>query len=327
MNKITFPRRGVDGHLHQRAEIEDFFIQEVESDIRGRLVNLFPLCYANQIPILDAIISNLHSLLLMPPTNMEAVIGQWNSSSNPAILKTKCKKNIAKNEKTEKTFGKKIFNAFGYEDYRGSVLVELAEYLNVKTCPYCNNYYTLYLSKDKGTKVKALFQFDHFYDKGAYPMFSMSLYNLIPSCSVCNHSKGSDTLPSIFNPYESNLSSLFTYHVKNDLDFYQGKATKCEMELIQSGKANPIDFDVYQNFTHLKAQSERHVDLIEEIYTRSYLFHYYGISQNFAGLPSIQARLAHGTYMKPEEIGERPLTKLYQDIWEQANTGTLNRQP
>ncbi len=48
---------------------------------------------------------------------------------------------------------------------------------------------TLLVIQKQDGKGLAKFQFDHFYPKDKYPYFSLSLYNLIPSCANCNHRK------------------------------------------------------------------------------------------------------------------------------------------
>lgn len=61
--------------------------------------------------------------------------------------------------------------------------------LGVKVCPYCQrNYITSYtLEENKEDKVeKATADLDHFYPKKDYPFLALSLYNFIPSCSICN---------------------------------------------------------------------------------------------------------------------------------------------
>lgn len=62
--------------------------------------------------------------------------------------------------------------------------VALVEHFEITTCPYCNrNYINSRSEKHAGA------QLDHFYCRSKFPMFSVSLYNLVPSCGTCNHRK------------------------------------------------------------------------------------------------------------------------------------------
>ena len=60
-------------------------------------------------------------------------------------------------------------------------------------CPYCNRNYINTRDRLLGAEM------DHFYNKDNYPMFSISLYNFIPSCSICNRIKSTQKLK--INPY------------------------------------------------------------------------------------------------------------------------------
>ncbi len=56
--------------------------------------------------------------------------------------------------------------------------------ITVHTCYYCNiDFINKFNTKNE---VKDAFTLDHFLDKGKYPYLALSLYNLVPSCYVCN---------------------------------------------------------------------------------------------------------------------------------------------
>ena len=61
------------------------------------------------------------------------------------------------------------------------------EYLNmldVHVCPYCGRQYiTSYRIKKKRWATADI---DHYYPKAVFPLLSMNLYNMLPSCSICN---------------------------------------------------------------------------------------------------------------------------------------------
>lgn len=61
----------------------------------------------------------------------------------------------------------------------------LQRQLGVKVCPYCNRMYTTTLYGKKRIRP----DFDHFYPQSIYPYLAVSLFNLIPSCSICNKAK------------------------------------------------------------------------------------------------------------------------------------------
>lgn len=59
--------------------------------------------------------------------------------------------------------------------------------LDITVCPYCNRNYIFNFKKTKSLNTIA--QLDHFFDKSTYPYFSVSIFNLVPSCQTCNQIK------------------------------------------------------------------------------------------------------------------------------------------
>jgi hypothetical protein len=67
---------------------------------------------------------------------------------------------------------------------------ELCRNLSIETCPYCNLAYAHTVFDKNTPKIRPTL--DHFFDKANFPIFAISLGNLVPSCYNCNSSlKGS----------------------------------------------------------------------------------------------------------------------------------------
>lgn len=85
----------------------------------------------------------------------------------------------------------------------------LAKLIERKTCPYCNRQYCFTIERGAGKNPKERIvrpSFDHWFLKSKYPLLSLSLHNLIPSCSSCNSSVRSSTellLNKHIHPYVS----------------------------------------------------------------------------------------------------------------------------
>lgn len=58
-----------------------------------------------------------------------------------------------------------------------------ADKLRIHSCFYCDAAYTGAFLTNRSRRT---FDVDHFFPKSEYPMFSLSLYNFVPSCQVCN---------------------------------------------------------------------------------------------------------------------------------------------
>lgn len=118
-----------------------------------------------------------------------------------------------------KKYCSEIFNIQGYNRWfiKDSINYNLAEWLNQDTCTYCNRQYIFVVRKKNGMKGINC-QFDHWFDKSTHPMLSLSFYNLIPSCSLCNTSVKSTKsfcINTHLHPYiDHDISEKFTFSYK-----------------------------------------------------------------------------------------------------------------
>ena len=96
------------------------------------------------------------------------------------------------NEKLLKIFGyKKIFNTSSKAE-----AYWLSKQMDSNTCVYCNRQYAITVETGSGSNADeriARPAFDHWFDKKDFPLMSLSLCNLIPSCTICNSSVKSST--------------------------------------------------------------------------------------------------------------------------------------
>jgi 5-methylcytosine-specific restriction endonuclease McrA len=119
---------------------------------------------------------------------------------------------------------------------------DLISNLGISVCPYCNRDYV----NNRGDYSSV--QLDHFFPRSKFPIFAVSLFNLIPSCYACNHIK-SDKMLSL-SPYdEFDVDELlrFTYSI-NGLDFInRSEALSIHLQLYNSkGKSLKLNCDILQ---------------------------------------------------------------------------------
>lgn len=98
---------------------------------------------------------------------------------------------------------------------------QLLRELNVVVCPYCNRIYTITLPSRKELDEKKQFRttrpvFDHFYPRSKYPYFALSLFNLIPSCHICNGNKR-DIAARMVYPYDEAFGKKAAFRLILDL--------------------------------------------------------------------------------------------------------------
>lgn len=317
MSRISFPRKGYDGRERSQKQIEDWYWSEVGDAIMTRLLALRPAT-ANEHIVVRYLLIYLKYILLGNPRQLETIKNR---------LLNRYQAEFA--SKTKESFNKQVQNAFGYDGYRKTVLTQLAKRLDIKTCPYCNAQYTLFLDVRRNQsypKGIAKFQFDHFFNKSDSPFLSMSMYNLIPSCASCNLAKHHDDLPVELNPYESDIAAMYKFRLTQPYKMWTG----AKMSDSVSVRLKPTDgryvtlVDALNSSVNLSSQYGRHRDVAQELFERAYTYPYYSRRENFTHMLTTLdeqkfKRIWMGTYTEKEEIEKRPLTKFAQDMWEQAN--------
>ncbi len=117
-----------------------------------------------------------------------------------------------------RNFFSKLNNLYNSDLFK-SKRAELIDALGITVCPYCNRQYIdIYKRKREKDKI-AIAQLDHFYPKSDFPLYSVSLYNLVPSCASCNLLKSNKL--SLYNyPYckdanEKNKEKYFELKIEN----------------------------------------------------------------------------------------------------------------
>lgn len=329
MNQILFPRVSYDGSIISKTDLEDWYISakvEKKDSVSGKKItkafidiietNLNSIIKNNskEERLLNSIKGNLKSIILYSPEKLMKVTKIIDNYFHDILI----------NSKGETTsFNKDILEAFGYGSYRGNILIKLAEKLNIKSCPYCNMHYTLF-AEDGNRKDDRLakFQYDHFFDKAEYPFLSMSLYNLIPSCGICNQSKSKGKLSLKFHPYKSNIADQFYFSVNNPLSLLIGAKDRIEIKLNHDSSSEEEVSEFNQMF-NIQTLYRRHRDVAQEVFDKAYMESYYGETLFFKFLnkplsKEYLGRLLYGTYLENSDIEKRPMSKFIQDLRKQA---------
>ena len=218
---------------------------------------------------------------------------------------------------------------FDYDGIFNSTSKSKAYNLSLKiganTCCYCNRQYTFTVvtngnnnSNDRITRPA----FDHWFPKSKFPLLSISLYNLIPSCTICNSSaKGSQNvdLENFIHPYD-------TTHSKPKIEFMAVPST-------EDGKRWTIKIDRKQGSREdntiklfcLDKIYKMH-DLLElkdimdfkENYSEEYLKELMDLLKNKSINPSLTTkdvyRMLFGVEYDDDKNLDRPFGKMKNDI-------------
>lgn len=283
-------------------------------------INLTALAIAKvgaQQIFIQELINDLKSIIKATPSQIPGIISKFTTGVHANI--------ISGNTIPIKTFRKEVEKAFNYSAFRKSAKASwFAERFEIKACLYCNAQFTLAIGKD-GMKKKLLFQLDHFYNKADLPFLSLTLGNLVPSCSSCNISKSSKsfTISSHIHPFHEDTNTKFDFYIDENkaLDYLLGNR---DYKLLTPHiKIVDPKFTNHNATFNIEAIYHKHTDVVEELLLKS--LHYNESKRNelkkeFAELklsPSIIDRFVLGNYSLDSEINKRPLTKLSKDIGKQ----------
>ncbi|MBS1491421.1 MAG: hypothetical protein JSS93_12920 [Bacteroidetes bacterium] len=217
-----------------------------------------------------------------------------------------------------------------YEDIKA-----IGESLNLKVCPYCNRIYITTVVIDEDDKIIGP-TYDHFFPKATNPLLSVSFYNLIPSCYLCNSTLKHEkefSLDTHLHPYKHEMGSdavfdfvldATTTPIRNKIDFkpfLNVKVAKDSPEYKRLEKTVEDDWGSINVFK-LNELYATHNDVVEEIHdkfdenSQCYSDSIKKLLDNLASSKSEFYRFHFSNYYDDSDFNKRPLAKLTRDIFD-----------
>lgn len=237
----------------------------------------------------------------------------------------------AENQLIEKySLLKTLFTVF---DYRNALSQNksrsywLTKIKGQDVCTYCNRQYTFTVIKDlKNGKREndasriARPALDHWFPESLYPIMSLSFYNLIPSCTICNSSAKGDALfkfETHIHPYlndKPNPMFKFSYLPNGNrwiVDFKEVTDAK-EKRMLDDFHLK----ELYHCHDNLEVSELLGLALKNNGKYLDSLFK--NVLQDFAPKSKEEIyRMLFGTEMLPNNQDKRPLSKLKHDLLEE----------
>ena len=259
------------------------------------------------------LINNLDNIITNKPKDLE-------------ILWIDFKANFNYNKKHKA----RLISIFNYKSFSDKpknskyCLYNLADKLNINTCVYCNRQYTNTIEEVKitGTKYITRPQFDHFLCQKEFPLFSLSFYNLIPSCYICNATLKLDKVFSCkthFHPYIKGFNKVVTFNyqpkntgailgLNNDLIFKFDKTSQIANKNISVFQLKSIYKHSHQDYAS---------EILYKIFKNNYTY-LNSIRKTFHGTETIDDfyRIVFANYYDEKDFNKRPLSKLTRDIFD-----------
>lgn len=194
------------------------------------------------------------------------------------------------------------------------------ENIEVHTCYYCN--IDFINTFKKGDEIKNAFTLDHVLEKADYPFLALSLYNLVPSCYVCN-SKVKDSKISFANFSPTNKDFDFDERVKfksfiTNLDLQIEKEQDFNIKLIENYSNK---YDKYIESLNLNNRYDYHKYKVLEMIQKRKEYPDSRIKELSKLTHKTQEEIKQdlfGIYIS-EDLHKKPLSKLIKDISEELD--------
>ena len=209
---------------------------------------------------------------------------------------------------------------------------DILKIINATVCPYCNRQYTFTIRKGN---LKSRPQFDHYFPKSQFPYLSISVYNLIPSCALCNNGKRNSSPDRILYPYEESFETKeIRFQADNIVPYILREDNDISISLVALETPNENKSDIisaYNEDFKIEALYKLHSEEARKIIEKKYIF-------NDEALESICRSYSDAVYDKKylkelifgkyevEDFINHPLSKFTSDIFEQISELDLHKK-
>lgn len=228
-----------------------------------------------------------------------------------------------------------IKNIITYDDLNDKLRHKIISSLNGVVCPYCNRQY-ITAWKDENDELHTTADLDHYYNKSDFPLFSLSLFNFVPSCQVCNSRMKGEKLDRTLYPYEEEFGDDARFAIepkdkKKEIDVWLGNKNAefdIKIKISESIKKSDIETDKEKkehiensiNVFRLERVYQAHKEYVRELIIKKRVYDEGSYSDNMAvifeklGLDYSEAELKRFLYGSVSPDSDRPLSKLTCDI-------------
>ncbi len=195
----------------------------------------------------------------------------------------------------------------------------LFSHLKLNVCPYCNENYTYYFT----TNGKRNYDIDHYFSQTDYQILSLSFFNLVPSCKVCNFFKNADPSAILSPYYNYNINEILEWGLDVKTSDYLFDETQFEI-MVKEYTSMPY-FDRIRNNVRIFQLENRYAlrkDIVldtlkrKQVYTEDYIGQLFKDYEGklFKNIEDLKT-LLFNAYMSEEDYNKRPFSKLIRDVF------------
>lgn len=200
--------------------------------------------------------------------------------------------------------------------------------LGVNVCPYCNRVYTHTVTNNRKNIIRAYL--DHYIPKARYPLFGLSFYNLIPSCSYCNSSiKGNDKNftfeKKVFDNYVHPYFNIddFKFRFKPfDISGFTGDENSIEIEVTDLSN---MKLDKTLEFFRTSDIYQVHKDVVAKLINKRIRYNDSNLEM-ISNITGIEKEILFNSIfdrINDDEVIDYSLGKLKNDVIEQLKKLTI----
>lgn len=224
---------------------------------------------------------------------------------------------IEKAEKRRELLDGVIAQKFDYSFLTDEIRGTLVEKMGIPVCPYCNRQYIQPVAIDG--KKRYLGDLDHILPKSLYQLFSLSLWNLTPSCKACNQIFKRSRGARVLNPHERGFDEdcilVLEYHNVREI---AGLEPPVRMRWEIQPSAGPGVRDQMENNLRIFRLNEiydYHRRDIQRALRRRYLEESHGYRKSLNRVLSLpdDPSLWYGVSLEPSKFQEELLSKAIYD--------------
>ena len=243
------------------------------------------------------------------------------------------KKERAMLEELKEVFVKE-YNHF-YDSEYWNAYIFLQE-LDISICPYCSSQFIFLYNNGKKTRATL----DHYFDKATYPFLAISIFNLVPSCKVCNSDFKSTkefTLVDNYSPYERKIVDKMEFSIdvttvkksakikneNSEIDYYDmfiGNNTDFQIKLDIDKSDERIAKKIEGNINIFKIEelyNKYHKYLVKSIIKKSHVYnkvYIQTLNKSFELMFIDEEDLMRSIYLPVNDDKNNMLGKLSRDI-------------
>lgn len=300
----------VDGRIHDKKKIDDA-LEKID-------YLLAEVISKDDFPSKKETTSLLECIALATYDELDKI----HKRIKPIAISTFCDTFIDSKGRSKRVVKKKWMPIYKIYDklVENGINTKIIHKYGIKCCPYCNENYIFNREIEDG-ETYAMAQIDHFFPRDRFPVFAVSLYNLVPSCSSCNHIKSTKEIGISPHNHSCDFSKMHISYIPKSGNWVNNAE---EIDIRFKYSTDNAEFinmmDKNLDKMGIRKAYDMHKDYIQEILKKVQIYgkaHRENLMSDFPELFSSDEELLQtlfSNYICEGDLLKRPLSKMTMDL-------------